>query len=167
MVSVCTQHRVKTMGWVTLAARKQSLRLAMSNLEMRDLQISRTLRSTQRTSAYEQSIIKNNKACDLKEIKDTYDEVKDARPEDMQSEEYSEWYMEYQSAKEDYEAQRLEITEMYEDQLAMLEEEAADQEAMLQQEQTTVEAQLEAMQAEYDVVKEQISKEIEESAIQL
>ncbi len=155
------------MGWVTLAARKQSLRLAMSNLEMRDLQISRTLRSTQRTSAYEQSIIKNNKACDLKEIKDTYDEVKDARPEDMQSEEYSEWYMEYQSAKEDYEAQRLEITEMYEDQLAMLEEEAADQEAMLQQEQTTVEAQLEAMQAEYDVVKEQISKEIEESAIQL
>ena len=167
MVSGCTQHRVKTMGWVTLAARKQSLRLAMSNLEMRDLQISRTLRSTQRSSAYEQSIIKNNKACDLKEIKDTYDEVKDARPEDMQSEEYSEWYMEYQSAKEDYEAQRLEITEMYEDQLAMLEEEAADQEAMLQQEQTTVEAQLEAMQAEYDVVKEQISKEIEESAIQL
>ena len=137
------------MGWVTLAARKQSLRLAMSNLEMRDLQISRTLRSTQRTMAYEQSIIKNNKAVELRDIKETYEEVRDARPEDMQSEEYSEWYMEYQAAKEDYEAQRLEITEMYDDQLAMLEEEASDEEAMLQQEQTTVEAQLEAMQAEY------------------
>ena len=75
------------MGWVTLAARKQSLRLAMSNLEMRDLQISRTLRSTQRTMAYEQSIIKNNKAVELRDIKETYEEVRDARPEDMQSEE--------------------------------------------------------------------------------
>ena len=155
------------MGWVTLAARKQSLRLAMSNLEMRDLQISRTLRSTQRTMAYEQSIIKNNKAVELRDIKETYEEVRDARPEDMQSEEYSEWYMEYQAAKEDYEAQRLEITEMYDDQLAMLEEEASDEEAMLQQEQTTVEAQLEAMQAEFDVVKEQISSEIEQSTIKL
>ncbi|MBQ4647176.1 MAG: hypothetical protein IJB79_07495 [Candidatus Gastranaerophilales bacterium] len=155
------------MGWVTLAARKQSLRLAMSNLEMRDLQISRTIRSTQHTSAFDQSIIKNNKAVELREIKNTLDEVKGEKPEDIKSEEYNEWYMEYQSAREDYEAQRLEISELYDDQLAMLEEEIADEEAMLQQEQTTVEAQLEAMQAEYDVVKEQISTEIEQSTIQI
>ena len=160
-------NKVKIMGWVTLTARKQSLRLAMSNLEMRDLQISRTLRSAQRSSAYDQSIMKNNKSVELREIKSVYDEVKNDRPEDMQSEEYNEWYMEYQSAKEDYEAQRLEISEMYDDQLAMLEEEMADKEAELQQEQTTVEAQLEAMRAEFDVVKEQISSEIEQSAIQL
>ena len=155
------------MGWVTLTARKLALRLAMSNLEMRDLQISRTLRSTHRQAAYDQSIIKNNKQSELRQIKDAYNEVRDARPEDMQSEEYNEWYMEYQTAREDYEAERLEITEMYDDQLAMLEEEIADKEADLQQEQTTVEAQLEAMQAEFDVVKEQISEEIKQSTIKL
>lgn len=155
------------MGWVTLAARKQSLRLSLSSLEMRDLQISRTLRSSQRQSAYEQSIIKSNKAVELREIKNVFDDIKDERPEDKQSDEYNEWYMDYQLAKEDYEAEKLDINEMYESQLAMLEEEASDQEAMLQQEQTTVEAQLEAMRAELDVVKEQISKEIEQSAIKL
>ena len=155
------------MGWVTLSARKQSLRLAMSGLEMRDLELSRSTRSTQRSSAYEQSIIKNNKAVELRQIKDTLDEVKGERPEDKKSEEYSEWYMDYQQAREDYEAERVEITEMYDDQLAMLEEESADKEAEIQREQQTVEAQLEAMNAEFDVVKEQISNEIEQSTIQI
>ena len=155
------------MGWVTLAARKQSLRLAMSNLQMRDLELSRSLRSMQRSSAYEQSIIKNNRAADLKQIKDQYDQVRDNRPEDIQSADYNDWYMEYQSAREDYEASKMQISEEYDDQLAMLEEECADKEAEIQQEQTTVEAQLEAMRAEFDVVKEQISKEIEDSVIQI
>ncbi|MBR5304055.1 MAG: hypothetical protein IKU37_04440 [Candidatus Gastranaerophilales bacterium] len=155
------------MGWVTLAARKQSLRLAMSNLQMRDLELSRSLRSMQRSSAYEQSIIKNNRAADLKLIKDKYDEIRKNRPSDIQSEEYNDWYMEYQSAREDYEASKMQISEEYDDQLAMLEEECADKEAEIQQEQTTVEAQLEAMRAEFDVVKEQISKEIEDSVIQI
>lgn len=155
------------MGWVTLAARKQSLRLSLSNLEMRDLQISRTLRSSQRQYAYDQSISKNNKAVELREAKNIFDEIKDDRPEDKKSEEYNEWYMDYQLAKEDYEAEKLDISEIYDDELARLEEEASDQEAMLQQEQTTVEAQLEAMRAEFDVVKEQISSEIESSAIQI
>lgn len=155
------------MGWVTLAARKQSLRLAINGHQMRDIELSRKLRSDHRRSAYEQSIIKNNKAVELKGIKNDLDLIKDERPEDKDSEEYNDWYMEYQLAKEDYEADKLEITEMYEDQLARLEEEESDNEADVQQEQTTVEAQLEAMQSEFDVVKEQISKEIENSAIQL
>ena len=155
------------MGWVTLAARKQSLRLSMNSLEMRDLSLSRSTRSTQRTSAYEQSIIKNNKASELRDIKDVLDEIKSERPEDIKSDEYSEWYQEYTLAREDYEAERVEITEMYEDQLAMVEEECADKEAEIQQEQQTVEAQLEAMNAEFDVVKEQISQEIEQSTIQI
>lgn len=155
------------MGWVTLAARKQSLRLSLSGLEMRDLQISRTLRGSQREYAYDQSITKNNKSVELREAKNIFDEIKDDRPEDKQSDEYNEWYMDYQLAKEDYEAEKLDISEIYDDQLAMLEQEASDQESMLQQEQTTVEAQLEAMRAEFDVVKEQISSEIESSAIQI
>jgi len=155
------------MGWVTLAARKQSLRLAINSHEMRDIELSRQLRAAQRTSAFEQSIMKSNKAVELREIKNDLDEVKDNRPEDRDSEEYNEWYMEYQLAKEDYEAAKLEINELYDDQLASLEQEQSDMEADLQQEQTTIEAQLEAMRAEFDVVKEQISKEIENSAIKL
>ena len=155
------------MGWVSLSLRKASLRMDISNLELRDIQISRTLRSTQRQMHYDQSIIKNNKAADLLEIKNTYDAIKDERPEDMQSDEYNEWYQKYTDAKEEYEYERLQITEMYDDQLAMLEEEASDKEAELQQEQTTVEAQLEAMRAEFDVVKEQISKDIESSVMHL
>ena len=155
------------MGWVSLSLRKLSLRSAISNLELRDIQISRTLRQTQRQLHYDQSIINNNKASELKEIKNIYDEVKDRRPEEMGTEEYNEWYMEYQDAREEYEYQKLEISEFYEAQLATLEEEAADKEAQLQQEQTTVEAQLEAMRAEFDVVKEQISADIENSVIQL
>ena len=155
------------MGWVTLAARKQSLRLSMNSLELRDLSLSRSTRSTQRTAAYEQSIIKNNKASELRDIKDVLDEIKRERPEDIKSDEYGEWYQEYTLAREDYEAERVEITEMYEDQLAMVEEECADKEAEFQQEQQTVEAQLEAMNAEFDVVKEQISQEIEQSKIKI
>ena len=155
------------MGWVTLTARKQSLRLAMSNLEMRDLQISRSLRSLQRESVYEQSIIKSNKNTELREIKNVFDEIKEDRPEDKKSDEYAEWSNDYALAKEEYEAEKLDINEMYDDELSRLEEETAEKEADFQREQTTVEAQLEAMQTEYDVVKEQISKEIEESAIQI
>ena len=103
----------------------------------------------------------------MRTIKDAYDAVRDARPDDIQSDEYNTWYLEYQAAREDYEAEKLHFSEMYDDQLAMLEEECADKEAEIQQEQATVEAQLEAMNAEFDVVKEQISTEIEQSTIQL
>ena len=155
------------MGWVTLTARKLALRLAINTLEKRDIDISRQLRASHRQYAYDQSIFKNNKAFELREIKESYDEVRDERPEDRESEEYNEWYQEYQFAKEDYEAAKFDINEMYEAELAMIEEESQEQESMLQQEQTTIESQLEAQRAEYDVVKEQISKEIEESAIQI
>jgi hypothetical protein len=155
------------MGWVTLAARKQSLRLAMSNLQMRDLELSRQLRSMHRSSSYEQSIIKNNRAADLKQIKDAYDKVRNARPESMDDPGYNDWYLEYQAAREDYEHQKMILSEEYDDKLKMLEEEVADKEADIQQEQTTVEAQLEAMKAEFDVVSEQISQEIEDSVIKI
>jgi len=154
------------MGWVSLSLRKASLRMDISNLELRDIQISRTLRQTQRQMHYDQSVIKNNKAAELLDIKSVYDEVK-SRRKGTDDPEYNEWYQEYMDAREEYEYQKLQITEMYDDQLAMLEEEASEKEADLQQEQTTVEAQLEAMQAEMDVVSEQISKDIEDSVMKL
>ena len=152
------------MGWVSLSLRKLSLRANVSNLELRDIQISRTLRQTQRQLSYEQSIMKNNRSGELRDIKEVYDEIKGDRPE-MDSEEYNEWYMEYQDAREQYEFEKNEIQTYYDDQLAMLEDEAADKEALLQEEQTTVEAQLEAARAELEAVSEQISADIEDSAI--
>ena len=152
------------MGWVSLSLRKLSLRANISNLELRDIQISRTLRQTQRQLSYEQSIMKNNRSGELRDIKEVYDEIKGDRPE-MDSEEYNEWYMEYQDAREQYEFEKNEIQTYYDDQLAMLEDEAADKEALLQEEQTTVEAQLEAARAELEAVSEQISADIESSAI--
>ena len=155
------------MGWVTLASRKQSLYLSSNHLELRDLSLSRSTRSTQRDSAYEQSIIKNNKSAELREIKDAYDDVRSERPEDMKSEEYSEWMTDYNMAREDYESQKNEINDYYEDQLANLEQESADKEAEIQQEQQTVEAQLEAVSAEIEAVEEQMTQEIEQSTIQV
>ena len=48
------------MGWVTLTARKQSLRLSISSYEMRDIEISRETRRSHRNYSYDQSIMKNN-----------------------------------------------------------------------------------------------------------
>lgn len=155
------------MGWVSLSLRKASLRRDISNLELRDIQISRTIRQTERQMHYDQTIIKNNKAADLKEIKAVYDAAKQGKPKDMNSTEYSTWYQAYSEAKEEYEYQKLQISELYDDQLEMLEEEASDKETDLQEEQTTVEAQLEAMRAEFDVVKEQISTDIQNSVISI
>jgi hypothetical protein len=152
------------MGWVSLSLRKLSLRANVSNLELRDIQISRTLRQTQRQLSYEQSIMKNDRAGQLRDIKEVYDAIKADRPE-IDSDEYNEWYMEYQDAREKYEFEKNEIQTYFDDQLAMLEDEAADKEALLQQEQTTVEAQLEAARAELEAVSEQISADIESSAI--
>lgn len=155
------------MGWVTLTARKQSLRLAISDHQMRDIELSRKRRRMQRTSAYDIMVMQSNKSLELREIKNDYNEVRDARPEDRTSDEYNDWYMEYQEAKENYEAEKLDISETYDQEIAMLEQEKSDAEADIDQEQVTVEAQLEAMNAEFDVVKEQISKEIENSTIKL
>lgn len=155
------------MGWVTLTARKQSLRLAISDHQMRDIELSRKRRRMQRTSAYDIMVMQSNKSLELREIKNDYNEVRDARPEDRTSDEYNDWYMEYQEAKENYEAEKLDISETYDQEIAMLEQEKSDAEADIDQEQITVEAQLEAMNAEFDVVKEQISKEIENSTIKL
>ena len=121
----------------------------------------------QRTSAYEITVLQSNKSAELREIKSIFDEIKKDRPEDRTSDEYNEWYMDYQMAKEDYEAEKLDITEMYDDEIARLENEQSEMEADIDQEQVTVEAQLEAMNAEFDVVKEQISKEIQNSTIKL
>ena len=61
------------MGWVTLTARKQSLRLAISDHQMRDIELSRKRRRMQRTSAYDIMVMQSNKSLELREIKNRLD----------------------------------------------------------------------------------------------
>ena len=159
--------KVIKMGWVTLTARKQSLRLAISSYEMREIEISRETRRSHRNYAYDQSIMKNNKQAELLAARESYFEIRDEKPEDRESDEYQDWLEEYNVAKEDYQAEQNDINNMYDSELEMLEQESQEEETLLQEEQTTLESQLEALRSEFDVVKEQISKEIEEAQFQL
>ena len=154
------------MGWVTLTLRKLTLRAEISSLELRDIQMSRQIRSVQRNLSYEQSVFNNNKKQELSAAKADYLEIRDNRPE-VGSDEYNEWQLEYSAAREDYEAQKQDINDYYDDIMNELEEAATDEETRLQEEQTTLEAQLEAMRSELETVSEQISSDIDSSKLNL
>lgn len=154
------------MGWVSLTLRKLSLRSGIQASELRDIQISRAIRSNNRQLSADQSIQNKSKQEELEAAKADYMEVRDDKPE-ADSPEYNEWYQSYAEAKEDFESQKLDINNYYDDILKELEEEATDRETRYQEEQTTLESQLESLRAEFDSVKEQISSDIESSSIDL
>ena len=151
------------MGWVSLTLRKLSLRSSIQSKELRDIQISRAVRANNRQLSSDQSV--QNRQDELNDAKSVYMEVRDDKP-DSDSPEYSEWMQTYNEAREDYEAQKLDINNYYDDILKELEEEATDRETNYQEEQTTLESELEAMRSEFDSVKEQISSDIEKSTIE-
>ena len=96
--------------WVTLTERKTSVLAHHNDVAQQEITNSRSTRSIHRNSTYEQSVIKRNRTADLKTIKEPYDLLKKDRP-DVDSEEYNEWYMEYQDAREEYEHQKTQIME--------------------------------------------------------
>ncbi len=154
------------MSWVSLTMRKLNLRSSIEAKESRDLQISRAVRLNKRQLSADQSIQNRFKDEELNDAKMQYMDVRDDKPE-SDSPDYNEWYQTYAEAKEDYEAQKLDINNYYDDILNELEEEATDIETRYQEEQTAIESELEALRSEFDTVKEQISSDIESSAIEL
>ena len=152
--------------WVTLSQRKTSVLAHHNDVSMQEIANSRTVRRTHRNSTYEQTLIKRNRAADLETIKEPYDTIKGDRP-DVDSEEYNEWYQNYQDAREEYEYQKNQIMEEYDDMLAMLEEETNDKETELEEERAQLEAQMEALAAELEKINEQISADIERTAVNL
>ena len=152
------------MTWVSLSSRKYSLRKNMSNLELRDIQISRTLRQTHRQSTYDQQILNIDKKYELDKAKKKYDMAIGNQPE-LGSPEREDWLIEYRMATEEYEAEKNDIANTFDEALARLEEENSDKEATLGQEQTYVESQFEAVKAEFDAISEAISADIEKSAV--
>ena len=153
------------MGWISLSLRKQTLKAGIAQEQLRNLQISREIRSIQRQLSYSQSIYDLDKTNELNAAKDDFNAVKADRPDDINSDAYQEWRQEYDEAKMEYEEAKVEINDYYGDIYNELEQEAQDRQTALEQEQATVEAQMEAMQAELEAVQEQISTEIQNSAI--
>lgn len=152
------------MGWVALSLRKQSIKAAIADDELRLLQISRNIRSIQRHSGYDQSVFNSQKTQELNDAKEAYDEVRDRRPS-VDSDDYAEWKEEFAEAKEDYEAQKVDINDYYDGISEELEQDAQEQQTALEDEQTQVETELQALQAELESVSEAISNDIKSSAI--
>ena len=155
------------MGWVSLTLRKLSLRESINSHELRDIQISRQMRSIHRALSYDQSVHTSAKKLELQEAKEAILDLRDRKPEDYGSNEYNEWYQEYTDAQTDYQEEKMNINEYYDEILNEIEEESTDEETILQEEQTSLEAQLESMRSEFDAVKEQISSDIENTTLKL
>jgi len=160
------------MGWVTLTLRKTELKRSHSDYQKQLLDISRRKRQMARENHYEQMLVRNDQAMELRQEKAWYTEARDGINEQLQNENLSESdrvsiQNELTGLQEDYQFKVNDIKTMYEDDLAMLEEEANDEETALDQEQVEVEAQLEAISAEIEAVGEAISSQIQASTIKL
>lgn len=152
------------MGWVSLLLRKQSLRQQINATQLEQMQLSRQLRSYQRESSYQTTIFNNDKADELRAAKEPLDEMRKNRPS-VDSDEYKEWQQEYNDAKEDYEAQKVDINDYYDGIMNELEEESTDEETRIQTQQDELSATLEVLNAELQAVSEGISSDIQSTAV--
>jgi len=157
------------MGWVTLTLRRETLDIEGNNLEFRDTQLSRRLRNVQKNLSHDQSVFNKNKHAELAKAKKPYEEVKARKGDNMEygSDEYNQWYQELADAKEKYEAEKLDIENRYDDMNNEAEEESTDKENEIKDEQVNVESQLESNKSELEVVKQQISTDIDQSKLNL
>ena len=155
------------MGWVTLNGRTLTLRTDINQMELQDIALSREIRGIQRNLSYQQSVYNKEKKRDLANAKREMNQVREAKPEDAKygSNAYNEWNTTYQEKRSEFEEQKVEIEDYYDGLLEEIEQEATDRETEKQEEQTVLEANLEAQRAELDVVKEQVSSDIDSSTI--
>lgn len=171
------------MGWITLTLRKQTLRAAINNKELQDLEISHQRRALSRQKNYENSILSNQQESELEMAKQStgYQDARDKYQEllasssdysDRDSTEYAEYKEalseaanEYSLAKSEYDEQRTNIENYYDNEKQELEEESTRKENIFDDEQTQIETQLEAMRQELESVSQQISTDIESSAV--
>ena len=160
------------MGWVTLTLRKTELKRSHSDYQKQLLDISRRKRQMARENHYEQQLIRNDQAIELRTMRSAYTSARDSINENLADDSLSDTdrvsiQNQLTALQEDYQADVNDTKTMYEDELAMLEEEANDEETALDQEQVEVEAQLEAISAEIEAVGEAISSQIQASTIKL
>ena len=178
------------MGWVTLSLRKKELQRTHSDLQMEDLQISRTQRQMARQYNYDQTVVQNDQQDALDDLQTAYksqtsifyDDIKTKREElngldpndsNYESEksriqgEIDDLNQKIRDAQEQYNYDSNQTKELYETSLALIEEEAKDIETMYENEKVQVETQMEAIAAELEAVSEAVSQEIKNSTIKL
>ena len=153
------------MAWIILALRKQTLQSSVNELTYQDIQLSRRVRKVHRHLAHEKSTYNAAKKAELNAAKSDYMKIRDARPKDHKSEEYTAWNDMYNDAREDYQAAKEDIEDYYDDIMEEIEAEAQDEEDQIQEEITETESQRDAMNAELQAIRDQIKTEIEGSAI--
>ena len=153
------------MAWMSLALRKQGLKASVSELNAEDIQLSRKVRALHRHLSHEKSIYNADMKHELSDAKKAYMEIRNRRPKDHKSDEYTAWSDEYNDAKEDYQAQKQDIQDYYDDLNQELEEEAQEEEDALQDEITRTETQRDAQSAELQAINDEIKNQIDSSAI--
>ncbi len=152
------------MAWITLNLRHKSLSPEVNCLELADMQYSRDIRQIQRHLSLEKAIINAAKKKEINEATKDYKELRDQREERKEDKDY---LQELADAKEKAEEKKVDINDYYDMRNSEVEEEATDEENYIGQLQSTIEAQLEAIRNEDQVVKEQVSKDIQEERINL
>jgi DNA repair exonuclease SbcCD ATPase subunit len=178
------------MGWVTLTLRKKELQKTHSDLQMQDLQISRTQRQMARQYDYEQTVVRNDSQDKMSDLRNNYkadtasiyDSIKTKREElnaldpkaaNYESEkariqaEIEAYNEDLRKAEEEYQYENNELKALEESAIQMLEEEANDMEVMYENEKVQIEAQMQAVSAELQAVGEAVSQEIQNSTIKL
>ena len=152
------------MAWITLNLRHKSLNPEINCLELADMQYSRDIRQIQRHLSLEKAIINTAKKKEINEATKDYKELRDQREERKEDKDY---LQELADAKEKAEEKKVDINDYYDMRNSEVEEEATDEENYIGQLQSTIEVQLEAIRNEVQVVKEQVSKDIQEERINL
>ncbi len=159
------------MAWVTLSLRKMELVHQHNALEMEDLRISREERKMSRQYQLMQNEVQNEYDSQLRDEKVLYKNHKNELNEQLKTQDTDKDRANVQNqldeAAQDYKEKYDEIKSECEDEVAMLEEEANDKESQYEDEKVQIETQMEAVAAEMDAIKQQISTDIQNEAIQL
>ncbi len=152
------------MGWVTLQLRKLSLRTNINGLQLQDLNLSREINGISRHLSYETSLLNAKKAAALKKAKEKLIAKNDERPS-VDSANYSTWLAEYNELKSQYDSERVDISDAADDEQSTIEEESKDRQTAKEEEQNVVETQLDASNQELSSIADQISTEIQNTAL--
>lgn len=115
-------------GTLLMGSKEERYNVNFGNLNV--MQLSRQKTNNSKHLSYEQTIFNNDKSQELREAKEPLDSLRKDRPP-VDSDEYKEWQQNYNDAKEDYEAQKVDINDYYDGIMNELEEESTDEETRI------------------------------------
>lgn len=147
-------------GTLLMGSKEERYNVNFGNLNI--MQLSRQKTNNSKHLSYEQTIFNNDKAQELREAKEPLDALRKERPS-VDSEEYREWQQKYNDAKEDYEAQKVDINDFYDGINNELEEESTDEETRITTSQDQIQAYVEYASQMQQAEAQGISSDIQNS----